>query len=136
MMVAAGVGSRTWLRHHPMPRYLVTGGISFLIDLGFLKLLHGILGVELILATIGAYAAAFCVNFTLSRLWTFRSTRTSGARSQAIRYTILVLCNLIATVVIVTGLVGTGLNYLVAKVISAVFLAVLNFLISRRWIFV
>jgi putative flippase GtrA len=125
-----------WLLRHSMPRYLAVGGISFAIDILALKVLHGIWDLNLIAATVIAYAAAFGINFNLSRLWTFSRARESPARGQAARYTLLVLCNLLATIVIVAGLVYLGMNYLIAKVISSVVIALTNFLIARRWVFI
>jgi putative flippase GtrA len=134
--MVARLALRPWLRHHPMPRYIVTGGLSLLVDLLVLDLLHGVAGLELVLSTVLAYMAAYCVNFSLSRWWTFRSTRTAAARSQVVRYTALVLANLGVTILIVTGLVATGVNYLIAKLVAAVVIAGVNFLIARRWVFV
>ncbi len=136
MQSASGPSIALWLQHHPFPRYVATGGISFGLDLLALGLLHGVLGVDLVVATIVAYGVAFFVNFTLSRRWTFRTASRANARRQASRFTIVVLCNLVATVVIVTGLAGAGMNYLLAKVISGVVIALVNFVVSRRWVFI
>ena len=119
-----------------MPRFLAVGGISFAIDILALKLLHGIWDINLVAATAMAYAAAFAINFNLSRSWTFSKARESAAHGQVARYTVLVLCNLLATIALVAGLVHLGMNYLIAKVISSVVIALVNFLIARRWVFV
>ncbi len=136
MQSASGPSIALWLQHHPFPRYVATGGVCFGIDLLALGVLHGVLGVGLVVATIVAYGVAFFVNFTLSRRWTFRTASPTNARRQASRFTIVVLCNLVATVVIVAGLAGAGMNYLLAKVISGMVIALVNFVVSRRWVFI
>jgi putative flippase GtrA len=122
---------------HPAPRFLVIGGASFLTDIGMLKLLHGVLGVALAVATVLAFGAAFVVNFTGSRLWVFGTTARQGiAHRQLVRYIILVGMNLGSTLAIVLGLsTGLGLNYLLAKVCATSLIAVANFFAYRHWVF-
>ena len=124
-----------WVKAHPAPRYLATGGVTLVVDVGSLRLLHGSLGVPLIPATIGAFALAFVVNFSLSRQWTFAAGRDGRAHHQAARFIVLVLINLLTTLMIVTGLVHVGLNYLLAKLIATAFNSVGNFFAYRRWVF-
>lgn len=124
------------LRSHPAPKYLVTGTVTFLIDIGSLKVLHGIAGMPLVPALLVAFSIAFAFNFTVSRQWTFaRSARDGQAHRQFIRYLILVTINLLSTVVIVAGFSAIGLNYLIAKVVAGGINACGNFFAYRHWIF-
>jgi putative flippase GtrA len=124
------------LRTHPAPRYLVSGSITFLIDIGSLKLLHGVAGVSLVPAVVIAFTAAFVFNFTVSRQWTFaKSARGGQPRRQMARYLILVAVNLVVTVVLVAGFSALGVNYLIAKVVATVVNACGNFFVYRHWIF-
>jgi putative flippase GtrA len=126
----------TELRGHPAPRYLLAGGVTFLIDIGSLRLLHGVAGIPLVPATVGAFCVAFAFNFTVSRRWTFAASASEGrAHRQLARYLAVVAANLASTVAIVAGLSSFGLNYLIAKVVAACVNAVGNFFASRHWIF-
>jgi putative flippase GtrA len=127
--------STRWLREHPAPRFVVTGGLTLCVDLIALRIAHGTLGVPLAYATAAAFGLAFVVNFTLSRQWAFVSGRDGRAHHQAIRFLILVLINLVTTLAIVTGLAALGLNYLLAKLIATALNAVGNFVAYRRWVF-
>ena len=101
-------------------RFLVAGGFTFLVDIGTLRLLHGTVELSLPCATVAASGVAFLVNFTLTRHWTFAAIARSGhPRRQLIRYSVLVLLNIGATVGLVVALSGLGLQYLVAKVVAA-----------------
>lgn len=123
-----------FLRQHPLPRYVITGTVTFLVDIGSLKILHGVLGLALIPAIVLAFIAAFTFNFTISRRWTFAKAAKGGpARRQLIRYLILVGVNLLTTVLIVVGLSSAGMNYLIAKVVSGCLNATANFVVYRRW---
>jgi putative flippase GtrA len=114
-------------------RFLVVGGLSFVTDAGALYLLHGVLRVWLPAATALAFGCAFVVNFGLNRIWAFRA---GGAVARQLRrYLALVLANLLLTVALVPGLAWLGLPYLVAKVCTTAMLTVVNYAVSRRWVF-
>jgi len=114
-------------------RYVVVGAASVAVDAGTLYLLHGRAGLWLPVATALAFVAAFGVNFGLNRAWSFDGVRPLGR--QLSRYFALVALNLPATVLAVQALTWLGLPYLVAKLVTAAVLAVVNYLVSRRWVF-
>jgi putative flippase GtrA len=114
-------------------RYFVVGSLSFVTDVTLLFLLHGVIGVWLPLATAMAFLGAFGVNFGLNRVWAFRSDGAVGR--QLGRYLVLVAANLVATVVLVSSLTVVGLPYLGAKATSTAALFVINYAVSRKWIF-
>jgi putative flippase GtrA len=114
-------------------RYIVVGVLSFVTDAGALFVLHGLLHVWLPLATGLAFASAFVVNFGLNRVWAFRASGAVGRQLR--RYLSLVAANLVATVVLVPALTSLGLPYLVAKACTTVLLAIVNYFVSRKWIF-
>jgi putative flippase GtrA len=114
-------------------RYLLVGSLSFIADVGLLFALHGIIGIWLPLATALAFLGAFVVNFGLNRTWAFRSNGAVGR--QLGRYLALVAANLVATVLLVSGLTAAGLPYLIAKAMATGTLLAINYAISRKWIF-
>lgn len=80
-----------------------------------------------------AYGVAFVVNFGLNRLWVFKANGSMA--SQLRRYVALVMANLAVTVVAVQALVWATMPYMEAKLAVAAVIAVVNFFVSRRWIF-
>lgn len=123
------------LRDHTALRFALTGGVTFLVDLGCLRVLHGSLGVPLAPAAVISFGIAFLVNFVGSRHFTFPDARDGRARRQLLRYGLLVGLNLASTLAIVVGLSSVGLNYLLAKVVAAAVNAVANFFAYRHWVF-
>src|SRR5438270_12538394 len=115
-------------------RFLVVGVLSVATDATALFVLHGVLRIWLPAATAGAYGVAFVVNFGLNRTWVFRATDSVGRQLQW--YIALVVVNLALTVVLVPTLTWLGIQYLASKLLVAAALAVLNYVASRRWIFV
>jgi len=122
------------LARHSAVRFLIVGGLSFIADAGSLFLFHGVLGIWLPLATVLAFGVAFVVNFGVNRIWAFRTTNAIG--SQIWKYFLLVLANLAVTVLLVQGLTTAGLPYLIAKVLTTIALSVVNYLLSKKFIFV
>lgn len=122
---------------HSAVRYLLVGLLSYLTDAGSLWLLHGVLSVPLAVATTVAYAASFVVNFGLNRNVVFPDGRDRGRgiSRQLVRYVILVVANYLATLAIVLGLADAGLNYLAAKTIAVVVIAIGNYFAYRYWVF-
>lgn len=120
-----------------MIRFFLAGGASFVVDFGMLWLLHGGLAMWLPLATGLAYAAAFVVNFGLSRSWAFAAQGAGDGQlgRQLPRYIILVVFNLVVTVIGVPGLTWAGLPYLVSKLVTSGVLALINYFVSRFWVF-
>lgn len=115
-------------------RFLLVGGASVVVDAGLLYVLHGLAGLRLEPATALAFLAGFMVNFALNRQWSFAST--GRLRRQLAAYLALVAANLLVTVVLVRALTALGLMYLVAKVFTTAALSVVNYLVSRKWIFI
>jgi putative flippase GtrA len=123
------------LSQHSAVRFLIVGGVSLSVDEGMLFLLHGVAGVWLPLATLLAFAVAFGVNFGLNRGWAF-SARDGAVGRQVWRYLMLVAVNLGVTVVGVPALTALGVLYLISKLVVAGLLAIMNYFVSRRWIFI
>lgn len=121
-------------RYLSFVRFVVVGVLSLIADVGSLYVLHGLLYVWLPVATATAYGIAFIVNFGLNRIWVFRAPGAVGRQLQ--RYGALVAVNLAVTVFTVQVLTWSGMPYLYAKLLIAFVLAVVNFFVSRRWIFV
>ena len=124
---AAGVA------RHSMVRFAAVGCIGFGTDVGLLWLLHGLAHMWLPLATALAYLVAFAISFVLSRKWVFPDA--GDMRRQIYRYLCLVAGVLLLTVGGVQALVWLAVPYLVAKVITSGLVALINYVVSRWWVF-
>lgn len=82
--------------------------------------------------TLGALAGA-TMNYWLNRSYTFRSTRSHGAALP--RFMMLAGVGIALNALIVGIATKAGLHYLVAQVIATCGVLVMNFFVSRTWIF-
>jgi putative flippase GtrA len=114
-------------------RYVLVGGLAFLIDIGLLWLLHEGLRVPLAISTPVAFLLSFAITFFLQRALTFRTS--AGVVGSAVKYTLLVAFNTVATTLIVTGGASLGLPWEWAKVIAVASTTVWNYFGYRYWIF-
>lgn len=115
-------------------RFLMVGGLSYVVDLGTLLLLHDVAGWSVTAATSGAFLVAFVFTFTLNRQWVFPGS-DGGVTGQVVRYLILVGANYLATLAIVVGLHAAGAPLAVAKTVAVAVLAVANFFLYRWFVF-
>ena len=115
--------------------YLVVGGLTVVVDIGLLVLLHESYGVPLGAATTVAFCTAVVVNFLLNR--TAMSSRGSrGLTQHALRYGSLVVANYVITLAVVTTAGHmSDRSYLVAKLAVVAASTSWNFLLYRHWVF-
>jgi putative flippase GtrA len=118
----------------PFVRFLVTGGLSYLVDVGTLVALNSGAGWSVGAATTGAYVVAFLFTFTMNRTWVFRASQAPAA-GQVSRYLVLVGINYLVTLGIVLGLTSLGLEVVLAKTVAVVVIALSNFVVYRAWVF-
>ena len=111
--------------------FLVVGGLSAAIDAGVFLLLTA-LGVTPVLASAISFMSAFVLNYTGNRRVVFRATNGKG---YLWRYVTLVLTNLGLSAGLVALGVAVGLLPVVAKIISLVVIAVVNYVAMRQWVF-
>ena len=79
-------------------RFVLTGGVCFLVELGVLILLKGVLGMDTLIATPLAFLVSVILNYFLCVVWVFKGTKNQGAGAKA--------------GFLITSLIGLGLNEL------------------------
>ncbi|GAA1446657.1 GtrA family protein [Leifsonia poae] len=114
-------------------RYLIAGGLSFLVDFGLLALLHDVFGWPVWLASGVAFLVSFAFTYTIQRIFSFDSRAPHGRA--ILRYTLLVAFNTLATVLIVSLVNTTVLGWAGGKVIATVASTAWNYFAYRYWVF-
>ncbi|MEO9094813.1 MAG: GtrA family protein [Microbacteriaceae bacterium] len=130
------MSSRSRLRliiGHSGFRYLVAGGLSFLVDFGLLALLHVVFGWPVWLATGTAFLVSFAFTYTIQRYFSFSSQVPHGAA--LVKYTILVIFNTVASVIIVALLDHSPLSWEGGKIVATAASTTWNYFAYRYWVF-
>jgi dolichol-phosphate mannosyltransferase len=129
---AAARRPASWLQ---LVKFGLVGGSGYLINLAVFAVLTSNMGVQHIVAAVGAFCVAFTNNFILNRHWTFAAGE-GHAGFQAARFFAVSLAslavNLMALEVILSG---TSLSELPAQAIAVAIAMPFNFLGNKLWTF-
>lgn len=118
---------------HSGVRYLLAGGVCFLLDFGLLALLHEVLGWPTWLSAGLSFLVSFAFTYSIQRMFSFSSRAPHGRA--LIRYTILVGINTVATIAIVALVDKSALSWAGGKVIATLITTVWNYYAYRYWVF-
>jgi putative flippase GtrA len=102
---------------HSFVRYVIIGGSTFAMDFGLLVLLHGLLDVNLLLATTISYWTSIVFNFYANRHWSFGAKGSPIAR-HLVAYGTLLAVNYLFTIGFIAVATHYGMHYTIAKVLS------------------
>ena len=116
-------------------RFVVVGGVVFLVDTALLWLLVRQAGLSPALATTVAYIAGVLLHFALSCAYTFADSAASWTRRLA-GYAGMLLLNYLITLAVVMGMLTyVANNLVVAKAVAVATTAVTGYLGLRRLAF-
>ena len=121
---------------HQFTRYLVAGGLAFVVDFGSLYLLTEFAGLHYLISAAVAFLFGLVTNYCLSRLWVFDRRTIKNSAMEFVVFTVI-------------GVVGLGLNeviiwfvteeihlhYMLAKAVSGGVVLVWNFTVRKTILF-
>ncbi len=81
-------------RRKSLVKFLMSGPIAGILDLGLLYILHGLFQVPVLWATTIAYIFSFGVSFYLQKFWTFCNYNRKHVHYQLLMYFFLAIINL------------------------------------------
>ncbi len=120
-----------WLQ---LAKFCVVGATGYVVNLAvFAVLLNGV-GLHYRLAAVGSWIVAVANNYTWNRIWTFHGERGHFAY-QGIRFFLVSAIALCANLIVLSVLVGLGLDALPAQAIAIIVVTPLNFVGNKLWSF-
>ena len=112
--------------------FVVLNSATFALDLALLTLLHGGLGVALVVAVTVAYACAFTLSYALNRVLNFRSHAAVGPQFAV--YVVVIVVNYLAFILgVSSALAALGVEYHVARIAAGACEAVFIYS-AMRWV--
>ncbi|MEJ0085353.1 MAG: GtrA family protein [Pseudomonadota bacterium] len=118
-----------------LTRYVVTGGLCVLLNVGIAYALTEYLGIHYLLSLALCSIIVTVVGFVLNKSWTFR-THGSAALPEFLRYSLVTGMNIIIGMCFCALLVERlHVPYLYAIAIVGVVFAPLTYLVHRAWTF-
>lgn len=117
-------------------RYLMSGAAAAASNLAVLFILVHFIRMYYLSASIAAFVASVAVSFTLQKFWTFQDRLTHDMRAQFVRYSAVVLTNLVLNIALMYFLVEkVGLWYLFAQVLTIGTIAIVGYIGYRCFVF-
>ncbi len=116
-------------------KFGVTGVANTLVDVGVYSLLSVALGVNVFFGQCCGYAAGMLNSYLINRKWTFQTSHRFFSL-QLVRFIITNLAVLAVSLLLLkVSMDFFGMGKLVAKLATTCITLVLNFIISRLWVF-
>lgn len=126
-----------------MIRFCVVGGVSFVIDFGFLILFQefvfkSVTNGVLISAAL-SFTISLVVHYFLASLWVFRGHKVDNAKAHAVAGSLFVATNLVGLgineLAMWVGVSMLAIHYVVVKLVATAVVMVWNFVCQKRFIF-
>lgn len=129
---------------HVAIRFIISGGISALVDLLVLYVLNSILDIHYLTSAILAFLCAFGVSFTLHKFWTFKS-HGERTHKQVVMYLGTSLFGLFLNTLLMyvfVDFIFSGIlldqmkiKVLLAQVVVGIIVAFFSFFLSHHFVF-
>jgi len=121
---------------HQAGKYMCVGGVVVALNISVLYVLTEFLHIHYLISAIGAFMVAFMASFFLQKFFTFKDSSTNHLVPQMVHYLCLQLANVFSNTALLYVLVEyAGVWYVYAELCISLALALVTFLIARRFIF-
>ena len=115
---------------------VASSGITAVVDLSLLFIFREAFHLSYGISINGAFVAAIAVNFSLQKFWTFSNRDLNLARKQFAKFLLLAMGNVVMNGLFMFALLAVfGFWYLGAQIIVMGILALVNFVLYRRFVF-
>lgn len=115
-------------------RYLISGGIAFAVQLIVLIFLVELFSVNEVLATAIGFLCATPVNYTIQKVFVFKSQASVG--KSFVVYCLVTLATMAMNVQLFYLLLEyIGLHYIISQVFTTCLIVVLNYFVNRHLTF-
>ena len=125
-----------YLVSHRIVRFLFSGGMAVLTNVGLLFLLVHVFGIYYLSSSIIAFTVAIFVSFTLQKFFTFNDRNRSKIRQQATFYFGFQIFNLgVNTLFMYIEVDLLHIQYIVAQMLIVIVMTIYNFFIYKHLMF-
>ena len=109
-------------------RYVVVGGVSFVVDYGLLYLLTERAGIHYLLSATCSFLAGLTVNYLISIRWVFGRSRSGSRLTEFLLFGVIGVVGLLLNNLLLWLLTdGLQLHYMVSKLVTALLVLCWNF---------
>lgn len=131
-------GLTLYYKYKMVLMYLFFGGLSFFLNLGLFALLDGVCHIHELIANVICWIACVLFQFVTNRLWVFDGrTESTGAlvKQMTSFFGGRVFTLLVEEAIIFVFITWLGFNDMIVKLIAQIVVIVLNYVISKWFVF-
>ncbi len=114
-------------------KFLLVGGAATAIQYLILVLLVQVFALDPAISSAIGFSVSAIANYALNHRFTFRSSLAH--RTAAFRFALVAILGLVVTFCLMTLAERSGLNYVIAQILTSIVVLVMNFLIGSVWTF-
>lgn len=123
-------------RHGQIFRFLIAGGIAFVVNIITLYMLTDIMHIYYLVSTVGAFLISFLVSFTLQKFWTFKEHSRDNLHVQLPLYLGMQVVNLGLNAALMYVFVEyLHVWYILSQTIITTVLSALVYFVNKKYIF-
>lgn len=120
-----------------MFKYVIVGGVAFLLDFSMLYVLTEYLHIYYILSATAAFIAGLLCNYLMSVFWVFHERALSNRLAEFLVFSLIGVIGLLLNDGLIWSLTEVGrLHYLSSKVLAAAVIFFWNFFARRQLLFI
>lgn len=112
-------------------RYLVTGGVAFVVDFGLFTICLYSFGLHYLLANLIGLVAGLVLNYFLSIVWVFVACKRILEKNKGLEFTLFALIGIlgvgISQMLMYAMVDGLGIGEMLSKVVAAALVLMWNF---------
>jgi putative flippase GtrA len=126
---------RKILNHH-LVRYVFSGGIAAVINLGLLYILTEYAGLHYLVSGVIAFCCAVIVSFSMQKKWTFQDHSTHATHKKFGIFVVVALINLgLNTLLLYLFTDLAKFHYIVSQILAAAIVALWSYFIYKKVVF-
>jgi putative flippase GtrA len=115
-------------------RYLIVSGVSLAVDTGILTALTELGGVNYLVSAVVGYLTGLVVNYFLSRIWVFHSSKLESKTAEFLIFAAIGLVGMgINELILWVWVSFLGLHYIYGRMVSAVIGYTWKY-VARKWL--
>lgn len=117
-------------------RYLISGGVAFVVDASLLYLLTEWIGLHYLLSTVLSYSVGLVITYMFSILWVFDARTLDNRAAEFSVFALIGVMGLGLTSLLMWLFTSKlGLFYLLSKVVVTVIVFIWNFIAKKLLLF-
>ena len=128
-----------YIRYKEVLLYLFFGGLAFFLNIALYILFNGMWGINELIANVFCWVICVLFQFFTNRTWVFEEGQTNGVvefwKQMASFFAGRLFTLVVEEVILAVFITWLGLNSMIVKLVAQVVVIVLNYIISKWWIF-